>query len=133
MCEFRFDLIVELILNFKFLNYWALDNDDIDDDDDGVDKLLLEFVIWFIVDATDVLLCFMWLLTRSEFTRAAINDSSPAITVAHTILAKALELSAGVVLWAPRTPSRSKQALWPGKLVPPPTVTTRETTEKKDQ
>lgn len=110
-----------------------------DDDDDVLLYVLFTFGGWisgFIIDATDVRLCFMWLWTRSEFTRAAISDSSPAITVAQTIFANDFELSAGVVGCAPRMPNISKHALWPGKPVPPPTISIwnkKKRNEKKER
>lgn len=51
------------------------------------------------------LLCVMWLLTRWPAARAAISESSPASTVAHTTLASCRALSPGHSWLAPCTPS----------------------------
>ena len=51
----------------------------------------------------------MWLLTRWPAASAAIRDSSPAITVPHTIRASCRAFSPGLSLHAPWTPSICSQ------------------------
>lgn len=51
------------------------------------------------------LLCIMWLLTKWPAARAAIRESSPARTVAHTTLASCRAFSPGQSWLAPCTPS----------------------------
>lgn len=55
------------------------------------------------------LLWIMWLLTKCPAAKAAIRESSPAITVPHTILASWRALSPGLSVLAPWTPSTCKQ------------------------
>lgn len=55
------------------------------------------------------LLWIMWLLTRWPAASAAIRDSSPAITVPHTIRASCRAFSPGLSLHAPWTPSICSQ------------------------
>lgn len=47
----------------------------------------------------------MWLFTRSPDAKAAINDSSPASTVAQMTRARVAAFSPGLILLAPCTPS----------------------------
>jgi len=55
------------------------------------------------------LLCVRWLLTRCPAARAERSESSPAKTVAHTILASCVAFSPGFSWWGPCTPSICKQ------------------------
>lgn len=70
------------------------------------------------------LLYFIWLLTSCPAARADISDSSPASTAPATMVARRLALAPGDSSLAPLTPSKSRQAAWPAKWVPPPTVPT---------
>ncbi len=69
-------------------------------------------------------LCAICALTRCPAARALQRLSSPASTLAATIRANCRALSPGWVGCAPRTPRRSRQALWGSRTVPPPMVPT---------
>lgn len=70
------------------------------------------------------LLYFMWLWTRWPAAWAEMRDSSPARTAPATTEARSLAFDPGDSLFAPLTPSRSKQADCEASCVPPPTVPT---------
>lgn len=71
-----------------------------------------------------LLLCAICALTRWPAASAPQRLSSPARTLAATILASRRAFSPGWVGWAPLTPSRSRQALCGSRTVPPPMVPT---------
>ena len=73
---------------------------------------------------TALLLCAICALTRWPAAKALQRLSSPANAVAATIRASCLALSPGFVGCEPRTPRRSRQALWGSRTVPPPMVPT---------